>query len=40
MILNDEGKMIDNEWNKLPQRFLNIELNEYIIMPNHWHGIF
>ncbi|MCW3118448.1 MAG: hypothetical protein JWM28_2530 [Chitinophagaceae bacterium] len=39
MILNDAGKMADNEWCKIPGRFRNVQLNEYIIMPNHFHGI-
>lgn len=39
MILNDAGKMINDEWNKIPKRFKNIQLHEYIIMPNHFHAI-
>ena len=39
MILNDAGKMIRRIWNELPTRFLNIELDESIVMPNHFHGI-
>ena len=39
MILNDPGKMVKNEWLKLPQRFTNIKLHEYVIMPNHFHAI-
>lgn len=39
MILNDAGKMVENEWLKLPQRFTNIELHEYVVMPNHFHAI-
>ncbi len=39
MILNDAGKMIQTEWEKLSQRFSNIELHEYVVMPNHFHGI-
>lgn len=39
IVLNDAGKMIEYNWNKLPQRFLNIELDEFITMPNHFHGI-
>ena len=37
--LNDAGRMIDTEWNRLPNRFQNLRLGEYIIMPNHIHGI-
>ena len=39
MRLNEAGKMIDNEWRKIPERFENVKLNEYIIMPNHFHAI-
>ena len=39
MILNDAGKMVRNEWLKLPKRFQNMQLHEYIIMPNHFHAI-
>ncbi|OGB68901.1 MAG: hypothetical protein A2Y94_04085 [Caldithrix sp. RBG_13_44_9] len=37
--LNDAGNMVNNWWNKLPQKFTNVELDDYIIMPNHVHGI-
>jgi hypothetical protein len=39
MILNDAGKMIYAEWEKLPERFTNIQLHEFVVMPNHFHGI-
>lgn len=39
MILNDAGRMVQAEWKKLPQRFHNIRLHEFIVMPNHFHGI-
>lgn len=39
MILNDAGHMIENEWLKLTERFKNIVLHEYVIMPNHFHAI-
>ena len=39
MILNDAGKMIETEWLNLNNRFSNIELHEFIVMPNHFHGI-
>ena len=39
MILNDAGKMVNDEWLKLPERFHNIRLHEYIVMPNHFHAI-
>ena len=39
MILNDAGKMIETEWINLKKRYENIELHEFITMPNHFHGI-
>jgi REP element-mobilizing transposase RayT len=38
MILNDAGKMIGHWWNELKNKF-QIELDQYVIMPNHFHGI-
>src|ERR1035437_8881183 len=39
MILNDAGKIADEQWGKLPERFTNMELDVFQIMPNHMHGI-
>ncbi len=39
MVLNDAGTMIDKWWQKIPDKFPGIELDEYQIMPNHLHGI-
>jgi len=39
MILNDAGKMIDKWWQKVPDKFKDIELDVYQIMPNHFHAI-
>ena len=39
MELNDAGKMIDVWWNKLPNKFPGAVMDEYVIMPNHFHGI-
>ena len=39
MILNEYGLIACDEWIKLPQRFHNMELDIYQIMPNHIHAI-
>lgn len=39
MILNEAGKMIDEQWNALRERFPNADLDVYQIMPDHFHGI-
>jgi len=33
------GKIVDCNWRTLPERFPVISLDEYVIMPNHLHGI-
>ena len=39
MALNDAGTMIDGQWCELPHRFPSVVLHEYVVMPNHFHGI-
>lgn len=39
MQLNDAGQMVRNEWLDIPNRFPQIQLHEFIVMPNHFHGI-
>ncbi len=39
MILNDAGKMGETEWLKIPQRFNNIKLHDFVVMPNHFYAI-
>lgn len=39
MVLNDYGVMAHNEWLKTPELRPNVELGEFVIMPNHMHGI-
>ena len=39
MVLNDAGKMIDEQWNALKERFPSVDLDIYQIMPDHFHGI-
>ena len=31
--------MVDAEWNRIPERYVHVVLNEYQIKPNHMHGI-
>ena len=33
------GEIVDRNWRTLPERFPVISLDEYVIMPNHLHGI-
>ena len=39
MILNENGKIAFDEWLKTPEIRNNVELCEFVIMPNHMHGI-
>jgi len=39
MMLNQFGLLVRQQWVRLPQRFPHIELDEFGIMPNHFHGI-
>ena len=37
---NDSGQMAVTIWGGLPIRFNHIELDAFVMMPNHMHGIF
>ena len=37
--LNSFGKIVEKEWKKTESMRFNVNLDEYIIMPNHIHGI-
>jgi putative transposase len=39
MALNAAGRMVDKWWKELDQKYTDIMLDEYCIMPNHFHGI-
>lgn len=39
MVLNDAGQVAENCWNDIPNHFPHVELDEWVIMPNHVHGI-
>jgi putative transposase len=41
MQLNDLGKKVESEWLKTAELRpdMNLELAEYIVMPNHFHGM-
>ncbi len=39
MHLNTAGEMLKRQWENLEHRFLNLHLDQYVIMPNHFHGI-
>jgi REP element-mobilizing transposase RayT len=39
MILNDVGRVAQQCWLEIPQHFPHAILHEYVVMPNHIHGI-
>jgi putative transposase len=39
MIISDAGKIVSDCWYDLPKHYNNIILDEFILMPNHIHGI-
>ena len=39
MVLNDAGQMIEKWCAELTNKFPDIELDRYVIMPNHYHAI-
>lgn len=39
VILNKDGQIARSEWNHLADRFPGVALDEFVIMPDHIHGI-
>ena len=39
MILNDVGQIALETWSAIPEHLANVFLDEFVVMPNHIHGI-
>jgi putative transposase len=39
VVLNDVGRIVQETWFDLPNHYPHVELDEFVIMPNHVHGI-
>ncbi len=39
MILNESGKLAHELWEEIPKQFNFIHLGEFVVMPDHIHGI-
>ncbi len=39
MRLNDAGRLVQKVWKEIPSHFPYVELDAFVIMPNHVHGI-
>lgn len=37
--MNDPGEMIVRTWEDLPQKYSGVEIDQFIVMPNHIHAI-
>jgi REP element-mobilizing transposase RayT len=39
MVLNEYGKIVADCWQWLSKQYRHVELDEWVLMPNHMHGI-
>ena len=39
MCMNNAGEMIISRWKELQNKFINIKIDDFVVMPNHFHGI-
>jgi putative transposase len=39
MRLSSSGEIAKQCWDEIPRHFENVELGEFVIMPNHLHGV-
>ena len=39
MVLNGMGRVVEKQWLWLKENFIYVDLDEFVIMPNHIHGI-
>ncbi len=39
MRLNDAGRIVERWWAELPARFPHVDIDEFVVMPNHVHGL-
>jgi REP element-mobilizing transposase RayT len=39
MVLNDYGKVVKEVWKNLPNHYPNMACGEFVVMPNHIHGV-
>lgn len=39
MLLNEAGRIVESVWSDLPRYHEGLELDAFVIMPNHVHGI-
>ena len=39
MVVNEYGRVVHTCWEEIPCRFRHVELDAFVLMPNHIHGI-
>lgn len=39
IILSDAGRMVEKIWNEIPEYYNGFNVHEFVVMPNHIHGI-
>jgi len=39
MQLNDAGRVVQSVWSDLPAHYPRLKLDEFVVMPNHIHGV-
>jgi hypothetical protein len=39
MVLNTYGRVVTTFWQHIPRHFARVELDEWVVMPNHMHGV-
>ena len=39
MVLSEIGEIVQRYWYEIPDHFDNVQLDEFVVMPNHFHGI-
>lgn len=37
VVLNELGRRVDDSWRRLPETYPELELFDYVMMPNHFH---
>jgi REP element-mobilizing transposase RayT len=37
--LNEFGQIVERAWTDLPEHYLNVQCDAFVVMPNHIHGI-
>jgi putative transposase len=39
VVLSRGGRIVEETWRTLPSHYPHIELDEFVVMPNHMHGL-